>query len=450
MPSRWPESRAEAAGSSVARSAGLATAATFAGYATTLLQQVVLARSLGVSANVDALAVALAWAVAVSGIVGWTLATAVVPLYIAARVSARSDASELFGTATSLAGVAGAALTLMTLLAAEPLASALLPGGSPDTRQTLVLLLRITCPLPFIWVMWIMASGLANARRQYVGAALVTVVPSLIVIATLLLSPTVQAAAGAYVVGMTAQVGVLVASGRQWRRDLAPRFAREAFSTLAPRLLPLAAMFVFQSAALLAVRAVASLGDPGDLAALDYAMRLTMAVESVLLTGAVAVALTVWAEERVTGVERLPARHAILLTGSVGALVAALLMLGATPTVTVLFGGGAFTGADVSRVAVALTWVAPGMAARMLILLVLRLLLARGSTWALAALFGLALAAVTIAALLGHIAAGLAGVAFGYSVGWVLAAIAAVVPIRRTTLRHSGADALNSRMALEQ
>lgn len=416
---------------SLTRATTLATAGMVVGYASTLVQQLVLSRSLGISTDVDALAAALAWAVSATGVVGWTIASLVVPLYIEARTRDPLEARRIARTASALAIVAGGVLAVITVLAADPLAMTLLPGSEPPSRDELASLLRISAPLHLVWTFWILTAALANARRHFAAATLVTVVPSVTIIAVIVVVPTVEAAAVAYVVGMAAQLAILIADGPEWRTDLVPALDRTALGRLGAGALPLALTFLFQNVALLVVRAAASLGGPGDVAAFDYALRLTLAGESVLLSGALAVALTVWSEDRATGAERLPLDQAIVSTAGVGLAVAAVVIALASPMVSLLFVGGRFGGEDAERVALALTWIAPGMAARMVLHLVMRRLLARRAAWLLAGVSSVAVTVIAFAGSAGQTAIGLGGVGFGYSLAWIVAAGVGVVGARR-------------------
>lgn len=389
-----------------------------------------LARALGVDANVDALAASIGWVVAASGVIGWTLALATVPRYIAARTTA-GDGSGLFQGTAGLAAITSISVAIASFALADTLAAVLLSGSAAATQATAAGLIRITAPLQVLWTFTILTSSLANARHHYVAPAIATVLPSVVIIAVLIARPTVEAAAAAYVLGAALQLTALLVFGRDWRADIRPVIDRAAARGIAPALLPVGISLAALNLALVAARSAASLGAPGDVAALDYTMRLTAALESLLLAGGLQVALTIWSEDAADGGARSRPMRAMVVAAAVGSAAAVALIILAGPIVSILFGGGNFDAADVTLVTLVLIAVAPAVPARMQLFLVHRLLIARSILWRAAAVSAVAVPAVGIAALVGTQAAGAVGSGLGYSAGWIVVAVVALVAVPR-------------------
>jgi putative peptidoglycan lipid II flippase len=380
---------------------------------------------------VDALAASIGWVVAASGIIGWTLALSVVPRYISARTTGSGDATAMFRSAAALGAAASLLVAGASFVFADALSVVLLSGSTAGTQHTAATLLRITSPLLVLWTFTILGSSLANARFHFVAPALVTVVPSLFIIGVLLVRPAVEAAAAAYVVGTALQLLALLLFGRRWRGDLLPTFRRTHARRLAPALLPVGISLAALNLALVAARSAASLGRPGDVAALDYAIRLTAALESLLLAGGLQVALTIWSEEAAERDARSRPIRAFVAAALVGSAAAIALIVLAGPVVSILFGGGNFDTGDVALVTLVLIAVAPAVPARMQLFLTHRLLIARGILWRAAAVSAIAVPAVGIGALIGTNALGAVGSGLGFSAGWILVAVVALVAIPR-------------------
>ena len=417
----------------LARAAVATTLATIAGYAVTLVQQIAYARALGVGADTDGMAAALAWAVSTTGIIGTTLMAVVIPAYIRARATSPEAASTLFGAATCVATAIGLVLAIGSLVAAPALVQAMLPGSSGEGAQVATDVVRLTAPLHVLWIATVAAIALANSRGRFVLAAASTIIPSVPVIASVVIPPhpSVYLTAAAYVLGVALQLGFLIAYGRDWIRDLAPRLHMASLQPLRRSLVPIGLAFLAINLTGVAIRSVASLGPTGDVATLDYATRLTTAAESVLLNGVLAILLTVWSEDAVGAQDRLPVGRTIAYAIVLGGGAALSLALLAGPIVALLFGGGRFSQLDSARVASVLVWLAVGMAARMVHMVAVRVLLARQARWTIAWIGVIALLGVVGGAAIGHAIWGLDGVAVGYSVGWIGAAAATVAATRR-------------------
>lgn len=409
---------------SVASAIGLTTLITAAGYAVTLFQQALYARELGVNADTDALGAALAWAVGTTGLVGTTLATVFLPRYV--RAGSTGDAASLRSTATWIALGVGGGLGVLTFAAAPLLAGALAPGGGDDTRETLAKLLRLAAPLELTWPLVWLAVSAANARERYALAAATALLPPLPVMALLLTgSATVDVIALGYVAGTGLQLVAIWAFERESRPALRVR-PRHAFRSMARDLVPVGVAFGLLSLIPLEVRGLASLHGIGALAVADYASRLVLAGQQVLLSGLLAVTFTRWsgrsASDEATAASESVGRT-LLWVAAAGASIALILPLFAVDLTRILLAGGSFTQADASAVGLFIGLMAPGVAGHMMLMVALRALFAEDRVRPVIAAAATAAVVVVAVGTVGDSLWGLNGVAAGYSAGYLAAGL---------------------------
>ncbi|TAL05691.1 MAG: hypothetical protein EPO00_12495 [Chloroflexota bacterium] len=417
----------------------LATLATAGGYGLTLIQQVVFARSMGISVETDSLATALAWGIGTSGPVGTALASIVLPAYVGAL--ARQDhalARQVLRASTGIGLVAATVLMIISIVGADLLANLLAPGLTQTAHERLAGLLRISAPLQMLWIGVWLTTARANARERYSLAAGSFAIPPIPVILTFTLigSPSIEQVALAYMLGAALQV--LVVSGRIGSLgELGPSFRTRTVLDLARRLVPVGAAFGVLSVFGLAIRSVASLYGPGAVATSDYASRLVIAGEQVLLSGLLSVLFTKWSHlegslEAVTQAKtpssrgRWSVQDSVLQLLGAGTILACLLVITARPAVAILFQGGRFDAAATIAVADFIVWMSPGIAGNMLVLLAARALLVSGRFIILLEIGAIAIIAMLGVGLVAGSSLGLNSVALGYSVGWVAAAGVAI------------------------
>lgn len=414
-------------GRPLVRKTALATGATLLGYVATIVQQLVYARALGVGSDVDALAAALAWSLAITGFVGTTFASAVVPAYLRLRAAGDAGAGDLFRSTNTVALLIGLALSAGSFAFAPAVAPVLLPGASGATLATLSDLLRLTAPMQLLWIAVITGTALANAQGRYVAAAAITILPSLAVLVSILAYPSVTGAGMGYVLGYAIELAVLLIMLREsWHSDLLPERPAAVGPLVRPILFIGFALLLINGSGV-AIRAIASLGGPGDLAVFDYASRLSLAAEAILSTSALAVVFTVWSEDSSRERHRLPLARTLAVAAALSSVAAAAVAALAPIVVGLLFQGGRFGAADTARVSLVLALLAPGMAGRIVHMMALRALLAWHGTWSMAVVGVTALAGVIGGGLLGQAIAGLGGAALGYSCAWICVAVVTAV-----------------------
>lgn len=362
------------------------TLITLAGYAVLLIQQMVYARLLGVTAATDALAGALIWVNSTAWLVGTVFISIMVPLYARHLRSDPRRAGQLFGLGTSAAVAIGVALALGTFVCANDLAGALAPGADGPTLAQMSGLLAILAPAITLSILVAVLSSLANAHERFRPVAAVSAIQPVVVILALTApsEPTVELAAAGYSLGAAAQTVTLAIVGRRWLRDLWPRASVGAGRSVAQRAVPVFLAFGFIYAAQVAARVLASLGMTGDATIVDYANRLVGAAEQATLAAFLTIALTTWSIHVEGDTEDgLPMAHTFRVALGVFAGAAALGFVVAPAGIALLFEGGSFGGDDAAALADFLRWMAPGVAAHALLMLGIRALLARDANWAL-------------------------------------------------------------------
>jgi len=433
----------------VGRAVVTATAATVVAYAFTLLQQVLLAHALGLSSAADTLALALVWAVSTTGPIGTTLGSILVPSYVAAREdSSEEDVRRLLSGTAVVAVVIGIALAVVTLVAAPFLAGLLGPGLDAAGSERLVRLLRLTAPLDVLWIaVWVVVMH-ANARHRYVIAGASFAVPSLPVIAGLLTIPaiSVETIAVLYDIGAIAQVLLVVGIDREATRQILSRPDFSIVRALIPNLLVLGAAIALMGAQGVVIRALASLEGQGGVATADYASRLEVAGEQVLLSGLLAVVLTEWSYTALSSGDAPfgPRVGGVIARASglfviVGAAVPAL----APPVVGLLLYGGRFSEANGVAVGSFLTFMSAGISGRLIVLLTARAYIARRRYWRLVGVGFVAIGGTAVVGLATLAAFGINAVAIAYSAGWIAAAAVSVAGLR-VSLAEFRSEALRS------
>jgi putative peptidoglycan lipid II flippase len=416
-----------------ARATIIATLATLAGYVASLLQWAIYARVLGVSASTDALAAALTWIISLTGLVGTTFASVTVPSYLRTLATHPVGARDFFRTAHTVAIAFGLAIALLTFGAAGLLASVLLPGSEESSRTELVDILRVSAPLGVLWVAVFTLTSLANAHQRYGLAAAATVIPSIPVIAVLLLlpHPSVVQVASAFVVGITLEILALGAAVRPWWRHLVPSLSRRSLVRLGRTAAPVVLAFLLVNVSNVVLRAIASLGGSGDVSIVDYATRIVTAAETVLLSGALAVVLTVWStDEGKPLAERLPLLGTVRAALGFVVPAAIAVVVFAPAIVDALFGGGRFSVDDVDQVARFLTWISLGLAAHAMYMVLVRAMLARGSTMGFLASAGVQLLVFTVSGSALRAEFGLAGLGAAFSLSWLAAVLVGAASLR--------------------
>jgi len=426
------------AGRSIMSAIGLTTLATAISYALALAQQALYARVLGVNIDTDALGAALAWAVGTTGLVGTTLSTVFLPLYVRTMREGADAAIRTRRRATQLTLLAGAALGVATFVGAPSLAQLLVPGANDAQVLALTDLIRLAAPLELTWLLVWLAVATVNAHERYVLAGASFALPPIPVILLLLSG---AASPALVVVGYIA--GTLVQLAALWSADPGsrPTLARAGGAArveLGRGLLPVGIAFALLNAIPLEIRGLASFHGAGAVASADYASRLVLAGQQLLLSGLLAVTFTRWsgtaAREDQDGLFDSVDRTLVLVLAA-GIATTIVLPLLAVWLVSMLLVGGRFSGADAATVGTFVAWMAPGVGGHMVLMVALRALLAQQRYRPVLVAAGAATALALTGAFLGQTSLGLNGVATAYSLAYVAAGAVAFASVWRHLAR---------------
>ncbi len=334
-------------------------AITFGVKLASLIKDVGVAATFGTGDNVEAFLMAYLLPTFVIGIVGGSLNAALIPTYIQLReAEGQSAADRLFSSivviSASILLVTTAALALVGHMLLPLLATGFSPAKRGLTEQLFYLLLPAIL-LNGIATIW---GAVLNAGERF---ALVAVAPGLVplaMIASLRLShhSSVDSLALGLLGGTFLQLGMLAWGLRRWSIPLRPhwhghdRNVRQVLHQFAPMLLA----GVLMNSTLLVDQFVASLLQPGSVAALGYGNKLASLMTGISTT-ALGTALLPYLSKLVARSEWQAVRHTIktytLLVLGLAVPITMLLYALSTPIVHLLFQRGAFTPANTLLVA---------------------------------------------------------------------------------------------------
>lgn len=432
----------------------IAGAAVTVGIATALVslvsvgRELIVASTFGTDDALDAMIVAFVLPSFVVNVVGGSVATALIPTYV------RVDEQE--GPAAAQAVLAGVAWLSALLLAVAMLLLAafhaiLLPRLASGFAAEK---LDLTRNLLFLFLPVILCGGLAavwsavlNAKDRF---GLVAFSQAFIPVASIV-ALLVARGGGivALVVGMVVGFALrLVALGWELSRlgiDIRPRWQgmqphlREVIGQYLPMVLAAA---LFSGTALIEQAAAASLG-AGSVAALSYGTRVVMLATGLGATALGTAVLPFFS--RMVAARDWPQLRQTLRTFAILILVVTIpmtvvLSLFAVPIVTMVFQRGAFTGADTVRVAEVQAWFALQLPFFGVGLLLSRLISSLGGNQLLLVQAGLSLVVDAVLVYSLSRVFGVAGIALGTTLMYVVAMIILAVMARQTLRRVEGAS----------
>lgn len=327
----------------------------------------VLAAVFGAGADLDAYLVAQAVPNVAVGLVGSSVATALVP-GLSRRLRDGDDlgAGRLVWSALTIVAAAVLVLCAALALLARPVVDLLAPGFDPAQRDLAVDLTRILLGAAVFVAATNVVSALLFARRRFVVANLVGVPFNLsLIVAALVFGGDhgVGALAVGFLVGSVLRLAILAPSlrrsglGRPWRPLVSP--------TIRPVLvlaLPLLLASVVSNVSSITDRIVGSSAEEGTISALSLAYRLLVLPHTLLVLALGQVALpTLSVAEPVRASELI--RRGVTLLAAVLVPLAGILLALAEPLVTVVYARGEFDAADVELARRAVTAYAVGVAA---------------------------------------------------------------------------------------
>jgi putative peptidoglycan lipid II flippase len=388
-------------------------------FGTTLVQQVLYARALGVGTTADVLAIGLTYAVGISGLIGTTFAGVVLPAYLRKDPS---DGALFFRSAHFVALLAAAIGAAATIAFSSQIADAAFPAATDVVRDDLRLILWPMGLLIVAWTSVATVTALANAKQRYVFASFAAAIPSVPVIVVLVAGqPTTFGVVAAYIMGAIAQLTWLGLGLRRYWRELMPRASLAVLPAVGRASAATATgLFLISMSAVIA-RSIASVGGPGEAAGFDYAMRLATALEQILLTGLLSVVFTTWSMHGAGHDGPLSLENTLLFVGGAAVIVAGGLATFSAPIIDVVLRGGQFSESNAIAVGTIVAWIAPGIAAHMVVMVAARAIQARGSSRFFVELGILVTAVIGVAGAALQAAGGAAGVGAAFSLAWISA-----------------------------
>ncbi len=388
--------------------------------------QLLLARRYGISVDVDAYLFALSVPTFIAGLVSAMMSYELVPRLVACETD---HAYQKCYTATLVIGVSILSLLMGTLGSAFGiLQSKMLPIDSPiRLYENLPHLIILGWAISAIQIVQGCITAILNARRRFLDAALLALLPYLGMIFLLLIFESLIGIT-ALPLGMLTGTFVATLIGiflirrhlfpLQFGRLLWPELRQLAFSSPFTAV----AMTCFSSYAVIDAFWAPQAGQ-GTLATLGYAQRLVIAFGNLAVAGPSAVLVPRFAElireKDVTGF-RSSLLRALIVVGSVASSVAIAMALFAKELVEMLFARGSFGLDEVGIVAQTLRYMLPGMVAMLMSVITLRAMFCLDGAGKTAGLLGVSWTAAYFVASMNLYKFGAPGLATGYSLVWIL------------------------------
>jgi putative peptidoglycan lipid II flippase len=391
-----------------------------------LVREVTLASVLGVSEQADVAVLVLTLPdVLTAFLLSGTISAVLVPEFT--RRIAADGARSALREAEVIVVLVGLALAAIVAIAARPIVAVIAPGLSDsagDLAAKLVAASSLALPLAGL-------SGVAAAylqsHRRFATTAAGTLVVNLVLVAVLALAVRPDS------LGLIA-VGIVLAGAARWllqRVDAARTVDRSGSSTLRAHLSRFGGRYGIAALGTstlvlvpFAMRALASLGSPGDIAIVNYALRILELPLGVFITVGSIAALPFLADLIARGEDGRAAslfRQLVLVTQIVTVPLALGGILAAAPIALLLYGRPA-VGASVADIG---SYAAIGMLslpAQGVASVAQSYLIARGRLGLLLGINGIGLVGYLIVAAILVRAMGTSGVMFAYvALHWVVA-----------------------------
>ncbi len=408
------------------------------------IAQAIIAAKFGAGQNVDAYVFSLGLPTFLAGLLATCVSYIAVPEI--ARVAAdpereRRLSGQLLTGIVMLA--AGLALGAIPALFLQP--ALLLPAGSAiHDHPQLPLLILLAWATGAVQLVNALLIARLNATGRQVTAAMLSLPPGVMSVVILLTVPV----DAVWIVAVGVLAGTLtvtlIAWGLQrgcfrWRSSSSPEKSQN-FTIRYSAWLSVVALTCFSSYAVIDSFWAPRTGQ-GALAALGYAQRILIGAGNLVILGPSAIAVPMLARIAASGDTARFRRVTTLILVGVGGS-AGIIALGifsfAGPIVSLLFQRGAFDAAAADQVASALAHLAPGMAAMLIGVMIMRAIFCIPDSFGRAAMIGLGWS-VLYFLLSGLLAGrGVTGIADAYSIAWIVTAVAG------SAILWQRADALRS------
>lgn len=331
------------------------------------VRETVLAYSYGAGAVASAYKTALELPNIILMSIVTALAATLIPVYSGLRKQGKATADRFMSNVYTVGMVVSIVVLILTAIFLEPLRNIFMFGSDDlETKELVLQLARAMMPMGIFVFLARISNAYLQANNNFTVPAVSLIFLNLVTIVSILLSDgtSIMYVAVGTVVGWAMQFAIQLPALRKTKLSYRPVFdlneqgIREVFRLI----LPIFIASLFDQAYLTIDKMVAFQGDIGDPAKLDYAIRLTTMISSVLLT---TVATVIYPNI----VRRVDDRPALTDTLSFGLNVNFMIALPATvammvlsvPIIRLVYEKGEFLPADTVLTATLLASYAAGM-----------------------------------------------------------------------------------------
>lgn len=351
----------------VGRSATILTGGAVLAQGIGIARELFLAANVGVSADLDALLIAIVLPTTLAGAVTTGTTRALVPVYMeAAEVDGQESARRLAGIVLAWAGIAGLVIWLMIEAFANAMITVAGPGLSAAGHDSAIAYLHFLAPVAFVSAITVILYTVCQAEEQFAALAVATIAgpaATLITMALLWQSWGLGSLAIGSLVGPLATLAILVASSVRASILPIPIPRRDArLGALVRHAAPITLGTAILQINIIGDRAIASLLGPGAVSTLRYAdvlVRVPIGAIAPAWGSAIFPALVRSTLGRPGASLALTSERALRYLTAFFVPVAALTVAVAPLAVSVAYGRGAFTASDVGLTAPVLAGFAP-------------------------------------------------------------------------------------------
>jgi putative peptidoglycan lipid II flippase len=316
-----------------------------------------MARTFGTSAEMDAFWVAVTpTLVGVNLVEACGIGAALTYVELLRREPDTVRRSETLGLLVIWLGL-GTALGVASYLSADRLVQVLAPGMRGPLGAATVHLVQLTSVALAVGPVMYLCFGLLYAQGRFLHAAMLGLLPSLVLAAGQLLGPAdirylAALFVGGYLVGALATIRSVGGDLSLW--GVRPRYDRAG--SFFHQFLPLVVGAAFLQLIFVRERALASHLEVGAISALSYALRIVSVVGGLVAAGFDATVTATVARQHVDGDVvgiRRHVRQSLVLVAILAVIPGVAVVLFAAPIVTLLFARGRFGAESIQLTAAA-------------------------------------------------------------------------------------------------
>ena len=359
----------------VARSAVTLTGGAVATQLLGAVRELFLAANVGATGALDAALIALVLPATLAGVITSGIVRALVPAYLeAADAGGPEMARRLSGALVVWIGLAGLALWVVLTLLAGTIVSIAGPGLSDAGRDSAIGYLRILAPVALLTTLSTILSAVCQAEERFAAISIAGLAGTATVIATMLLlwqSLGLTGLAIGTLLGSAVTVTILAGAAVRGSFLPIPGFRRDArLGGLLRHAFPLTVSAAILQVNVIGDRAIASLLGPGAVSILRYAdvlVRVPFGAIGPAWGSAIYPALVKSSLAGVAGSLAATSVRAMHYVLAIFVPVACLTAAVAPLAVSIAYGRGAFSEADVTTTARTVSGFAPLLVILMLV-----------------------------------------------------------------------------------